>query len=87
MNLEEFGKAISTPVFVKNFGKVRGEKNKLLPAEFKDAVSKQELILNKQFYVVHTFEPEESMKPNFVNTCVGIWDSCSEFNRILALNL
>lgn len=87
MNLEAFGKAISMPKFVKNFGQVRGEKNKVLPAEFKDAVSKQELILNKQFYVVHTFEPEESMKPNFVNTCVGIWDSCSEFNRILALNL
>jgi hypothetical protein len=73
--------------FVKYFGEVRGEKNKRLPAELVSAAVQQPLIYNKQFYVVHTFEPEESMQPDFVNTCLGIWDSASEFNRILALNL
>jgi len=87
MNLEEFAKAISTYPFKKNFGEVQGDKNKVLPTELKEAAAQQALIYYKQFYVVHTFEPEESMQPDFVNTCLGIWDSASEFNRILALNL
>ncbi len=86
-NLEEFAMAISAFPFKKNFGEVRGDKNKVLPIEFKNAAAQQELIYNKQFYVVHTFEPEESMQPDFVDTCLGIWESASEFNRILALNL
>lgn len=86
-NLEEFNRAISGLDFKNNFGVVRGDKNKVLPAELKYSASQQELIFNKQFYVVHAFEPEESMNAEFVNLCVDVWSSASEFNRILALNL
>ncbi|MFT3885781.1 MAG: DUF2461 domain-containing protein [Flavobacteriales bacterium] len=36
--------------FVKVLGEVQGEKNKVLPAEFKEAAAKEPLLYNKQFY-------------------------------------
>lgn len=46
-----FRKAIGSKSFSSMFGSVQGEVNKVLPAEFKDAVAKEPLIAHKQFYV------------------------------------
>jgi uncharacterized protein (TIGR02453 family) len=51
-HLKEFEKAIADKKFVKRFGKILGEKNKVLPAEFKTAGQQQELMFNKSFYYV-----------------------------------
>lgn len=46
-----FRKTIETKAFTALFDGVRGEANKVLPAEFKEAAKKEPLIANKQFYV------------------------------------
>lgn len=46
-----FRKAIGSKTFASMFGSVQGEENKVLPAEFKDAVTKEPFIAHKQFYV------------------------------------
>ncbi len=55
-HLKEFEKAITDKKFVKRFGKVLGEKNKVLPSDLKDAAQKQELIYNKNFYYVASLD-------------------------------
>lgn len=45
-----FSKLSTSPVFVKHFGEIQGEKNKVLPAEFKKAAEQQPLLYNKQFF-------------------------------------
>ena len=43
-------KLLNRKAFKDRFGELRGEKNKVLPKEFKEAAEKQPLIFNKQFY-------------------------------------
>ena len=43
-------KALKRKAFVEKFGEIQGEKNKVLPAEFKEAAKKEPLIYNKQFF-------------------------------------
>jgi uncharacterized protein (TIGR02453 family) len=58
-----FAKAIGSREFTEMFGHVRGEKNKILPAELKEAAAKQELIFNKQWYFVTELSAEEVLSP------------------------
>ncbi len=46
-----FHKVIDAKSFKALFGTVKGEVNKVLPADFKEAAKKEPLIANKQFYV------------------------------------
>lgn len=45
-----FEKAINDKTFKKVYGEIRGDKNKRIPKEFKEAGAKQPLIYNKGFY-------------------------------------
>lgn len=49
-HLPEFEKVIAAKAFVGKFGSIQGEKNKVLPPEFKALVTKQPLIANKSFF-------------------------------------
>ncbi|MCB9208437.1 MAG: DUF2461 domain-containing protein [Ignavibacteriales bacterium] len=49
-NLNNFNKLLSDKIFKKYFGEILGEQNKRIPKEFNEAVKKQPLIMNKQFY-------------------------------------
>lgn len=47
---KKFKALYSDKTFVKLLGEVQGERNKVLPAEFKEAAAKEPLLFNKQFY-------------------------------------
>ena len=49
-NLDEFEKLLADKDFKERFGTVAGEKNKILPADLREAAAKQPLLFNKQFY-------------------------------------
>ncbi len=49
-NGETFQQLINDPTFVNTYAEVRGEKNKIIPKEFKPSVANEPLIANKQFY-------------------------------------
>ena len=55
-NLDEFAKIIKDKKFVSKFGSILGEQHKRVPPEFKDALEKQPLIANKNFYVMATMD-------------------------------
>jgi len=57
-NLNEFQKCYTDKAFTKVFGEILGEKNKIIPKEFKEAAENEPLILNKQWYFYAQFPPE-----------------------------
>lgn len=54
----EFRKLIADKAFTDVFGEIRGEKNKLLPADLKAAGEKEPLLFNKQWYYMAEFPAE-----------------------------
>jgi len=63
-NLAVFKKLRTNPEFTEVYGEIRGEKNKILPAELKEAAAKEELIFNKQWYFMAEFPAEEILSYN-----------------------
>ena len=63
-NITRFKKAYQDPTFQKVFGEIRGEKNKLLPKELKEAGEKEPLIYNKQWYFFTQFDAETVLADN-----------------------
>ena len=57
-NIREFQTLYQAPDFVSTYGKIVGEKNKILPAHLKDAAKREDLIFNKQWYFYAEFPPE-----------------------------
>jgi hypothetical protein len=63
-NLEEFQKIYNSNQFKSHFGKILGEKNKIIPAYLREAASKEPLIYNKQWYFFEEFSPETILNPD-----------------------
>ncbi|MEM7552062.1 MAG: DUF2461 domain-containing protein [Bacteroidota bacterium] len=55
---QHFRNLLENPSFHKKFGELKGEKNKILPSEFKEAGEKEPLIYNKQFYYMKELDPK-----------------------------
>jgi uncharacterized protein (TIGR02453 family) len=63
-DVTKFQKAYRNPIFVKTFGSILGDKNKMLPAHLRESASKEPLIFNKQWYFYTQFEPETILLDN-----------------------
>jgi uncharacterized protein (TIGR02453 family) len=72
---EKFQKAYQDPKFVKVFGDILGEKNKVIPKEFKEAAEKEPLIFNKQWYFYAEFEPEMILSPTLDTLILECYDA------------
>ncbi|TNF27700.1 MAG: DUF2461 family protein, partial [Bacteroidetes bacterium] len=57
--------------FVAHFGEMRGEKNKVLPKEFKEAALKQPLLFNKQFYFFASLPPETILQDDLAEVVMN----------------
>lgn len=64
-NPDDFRSLIEAPDFQEKYGGLQGEKNKLLPPEFKSAAAKEPLLYNKQFYFMAELDPELALGPGF----------------------
>jgi uncharacterized protein (DUF2461 family) len=63
-DIAKFQKAYKNPFFVKTFGEILGEKNKMLPSHLREAANTEPLIFNKQWYFFTQFEPETILQDN-----------------------
>jgi uncharacterized protein (TIGR02453 family) len=66
-------KLMNEKTFKDTFGEVRGEKNKVIPKEFKDVGEKFEIIYNKQFYWFTEFKPSEALKCDFLKKTMQVY--------------
>jgi len=69
-HLEEFQALITNKEFVKTFGEIRGEKNKVIPKEFKEDAEAQPLLYNKQFYFFTEWPPETVLDEKLIEKVV-----------------
>jgi uncharacterized protein (TIGR02453 family) len=67
-NIEEFQEIYQDEKFVKYFNKLLGEKNKLLPKEFKDLISIEPMIANKQIYYMAYLDKKHITSSNLIDT-------------------
>lgn len=62
---ESFRRLVLDKNFVSRFGELKGEKNKVLPPEFKEAVRKEPLLAHKQFYFMAEIDPDNALRADF----------------------
>ena len=74
-DISKFQKAYKTPLFVKTFGKILGEKNKVLPAHLRDSAAIEPLIFNKQWYFYTQFEPETILQENLDEIVLNCYEA------------
>lgn len=60
-----FRALLTEPAFVAKYGEIRGERNKVIPPEFKEAAKTEPLVTMKQFYFMAEMDPETILKPDF----------------------
>lgn len=73
-NLKEFRSIIGSKAFVSTFGEILGDKNKIIPAELKEAAQKEPLLFNKQFYVMCEFPPKLITSPDLMKTLQNCYE-------------
>ncbi len=73
-NLDTFQKLYRDKTFVKLFGELLGEKNKVLPKEFQAYIDQEPLILNKQWYFYAQFPAEEVLKEDLDQTILHCFE-------------
>lgn len=64
---ERFRRLYTDPAFVRFFGEIHGEKNKVLPAEFKEAAQGEPLIYNKTFYYFTDWPASDAARPDLAD--------------------
>lgn len=83
-NYKALEKVLSGKDFKKNFGEIRGEKNKRLPSkEMMTAAADMPLLFNKQFYFFAELKPEEMLKKGFPTKLFKIYDTSAEVRDYL----
>ena len=82
-NLNEFQNLISDKAFNKHFPEILGEKNKVLPKEFKDDAKEQPLLYNKGFYYMTELSANTIFKEDVVEELTGIMQTAKPFNDFL----
>ena len=86
-DISKFQKAYKNPLFVKTFGKILGEKNKVLPAHLREAAATEPLIFNKQWYFYTQFEPETILQDNLDEIVLNCYEAGrpveSYFNELI----
>ena len=62
-DIKGFNKVINAKAFKTSFGGIQGEKNKIIPKQFKESVVKEPLIANKQYYYFKKISPSKITNP------------------------
>lgn len=79
-NPKAFRKLIEAPAFMNKFGEIKGEKNKILPAEIKQVAVAEPLLFNKQFYFMTEIDPELALGPDGAERVAGYFEAGKAVN-------
>lgn len=82
-NPQELAERLADPDFRRLFGGIKGEANKIVPAEFKEAAAKEPLILNKQFYYWSEYPGTEALRDDLPEWVMKHMRAAWPMNRFL----
>ena len=83
-NLSEFKKLYSDKKFESAFGSIRGDQNKIIPKELREAAEKENLIFNKQFYYFAEFQPEKILDKDFDKTVIELYQTARPMEQFFS---
>lgn len=83
----KFKKIYSNKTFKSLFGEILGEKNKVIPKEFKAVGEKEPLIYNKHWYFYTQFEPELILSNDLKNKIVSSYEAGKPVQEFLLKNV
>ena len=83
-NLNLFNRIINDNSFKTHFGEIRGDKNKRLAPEYQDALTKQPLIANKDFYVFADLDKYLVTRQNLAENLMDYYFSAKPFLAFLS---
>ncbi|MCB0532298.1 MAG: DUF2461 domain-containing protein [Lewinellaceae bacterium] len=79
-NPKAFRKLIEAAAFTEKFGEIKGEKNKILPAEIKQVAVAEPLLFNKQFYYMTEIDPEIVLQPDAIEAVAAYFEAGKPLN-------
>ncbi len=83
-NKADFENVLNNSDFKKYFGEIKGEKNKILPDEYKSFAEEQPYIANKQFYVMSKLTEKDVLSDDFDKILLNYFKACQPLNDFLA---
>lgn len=81
---DEFDALLAAPAFRTKYGVLRGEKNKIIPAEFRAAYAQQPAIAHKQFYYMADLAPETLLEDSLPDLLMEYYEAGLPVNAFLA---
>lgn len=82
-NLDEFKALVNDKNFKNNFPEILGEKNKVIPSEFKEDADKEPLLYNKGFYYMKELPANTILKDDAIKQLTDIMKTAKPFNDFL----
>lgn len=79
----QLDKLVNDADFKKRFGELRGEKNKIIPKEFKATAAKQPFIFNKQFYFFASLPTKTMLQDDFCDVLMDYFDASQPMRKYL----
>lgn len=86
-NLSTFRKLRNAKAFVEHFGEVQGDRNKIVPKEFKAVLEQEPLIANKQFFFMAELDPKLVTSPELLDLLMEHYKAMKPMNDFLAAAL
>jgi uncharacterized protein (TIGR02453 family) len=77
-------KRLSARAFKEHYGELRGERNKVVPAEFRAAAAAEPFVANKQFYYWADIPKSVFTSPECVKTLFGYYTAAKPLNDFFA---
>lgn len=78
---DAFKSLLESADFKEKYGDIRGEKNKVLPPEFKEAARSEPLIANKQLYFMAEMDPEIALRSDFPDFVAAYFQAGKPLNE------
>ncbi len=78
-----FQKLVKAKSFTTAYGSLQGERNKVMPPEFREAVAKEPLIANKQFYYMCNLDPSVLLKNDLPKRLLNYYKAGRDINSFL----
>ena len=78
-----FKKLLKAKSFAAKFGSLQGERNKLVPPEFKEAAAIEPLIANKQFYFMAELGADVMLAKNLDDRLMSYYRAGKDINDFL----
>jgi uncharacterized protein (TIGR02453 family) len=82
-NADTFKKIINERNFKSIYEEIKGEKNKILPEEYKEFAKEQPVIANKQFYYMAKLKKEDVLAKDFDKTVLKYFRVAAKFNEFM----